>query len=221
MTEFSETSVSWGALRKAAEDATRPLPPDFYDVTVVKAEYRVASTGSNMIAVTFEVDGGAYKTRRLFTNFVLSTDNGFALGMFFRNMNAFGLDDAFFTSIQQYPIEQGMELIAQALFGRSVRTKVGVRKWQGQDRNECVEFTPRAGGGPVAPGVVTGPPSVVGPGGPGGPSAFAGPQGTLTPPSPTAQTPAVVPTTPMTPTSPTASSTPQVPGPPPPPQPAF
>lgn len=221
MTEFGGTSVSWGSLRKTAEDATRPLPPDWYDVTVVKAEFKVASTGNNMIAATLEVDSGPHTTRRLFTNFVLSVDNGFALGMFFRNMGTFGLDDAFFTGIQQYPVEQGMEMIAQALLNRSVRTKVGIRKWQGQDRNECVEFAARAGGGPVAPGVVTGPALVGGPGGPGSPSTFAGPQSTPTPSSPTAQTPSVVSTTPTTPTSPTASSTPQVPGPPPPPEPAF
>ena len=198
------TSVSWGSLKKTAEAATKPLPVDWYDVTVVKAEAKVASTGSNMVSATLEVDSGPSKTRRLFTNFVLSPDNGFALGIFFRNMAAFGLDDRFFAELSQYPIEQGMDLIAQQLQGRQVRVKVGIRQWQGQDRNECQEFAARAGGGPVAPGVVTDPATVS-----GGPTA-----------GPVVAGPSATPATPTTLAGPTTPAA-QVPGPPPPPQPAF
>lgn len=205
------TSVSWGSLKKTAEDATKPLPVDWYDVTVVKAEAKVASTGSNMVSATLEVDSGPSKTRRLFTNFVLTPDNGFALGIFFRNMAAFGLDDRFFAELSQYPIEQGMDIIAQQLQGRQVRVKVGIRQWQGQDRNECQEFAPLSDAGPTAPGMVTGPARVsAGPVAPGGPTAPTSP---AAPSSPTA---------PLSPTSaPTTPTTPAVPGPPPPPQPAF
>lgn len=194
------TSVNWGALKKTAEDATRPLPNDWYVVSVVKAEAKVASTGSNMISATLEVQEGPHKTRRLFTNFVLSLENSFALGIFFRNMSAFGLDDAFFASITEYPIEQGMEIIAQNLLHRPVRVNVGIRKWQGQDRNECTEFAVIPGGGPVAPGTVSGPAFV-----PAGPTATPASTPTSTPTSPTAtpMTPTATPTTPMTPTTPT------------------
>jgi len=199
------TSVSWGALRKTAEDATKPLPVDWYDVVVVKAEHKVASTGSNMVSATMEVTSGPHKTRRLFTNFVLTPENGFALGIFFRNMAAFGIDDAFFAQLEQYPVEQGMQLLADTLMNRTARVKVGIRKWQGQDRNECQEFQ-LVTGGPTAPGVVAGP-AVVG-----------GPSGGPTPPLTPAQSPSV-PTVGSAPSAP--QSVPQVPGPPAPPQPAF
>jgi hypothetical protein len=197
------THVSWGALRKMADDATKPLPIDWYEVAVVKAEAKVYGTGSHGIAAVLEVQSGPHKTRRLFTNFVLVPENGFALGIFFRNMGAFGLDEKFFADLQQYPLEQGLELIAQALVGRGVKVKVGIRQWQGQDRNECTEFAALAGSGPVAPGMITGPASMAG--GPStGPVTSPTPSGPLTPGG----------FTPSGPASP-------VPGPPPPPEPAF
>lgn len=196
---YGETSVNWGALKKTAEDATRPLPDDWYDVTVVKSEFKLASTGSPMITATLEVDSGPHKTRRLFTNFVLTPENGFALGIFFNNMKAFGFDDNFFAQLTQsgLDLEAGMVQIAAQLQNRSARVQVGTRQWQGQDRNECKTFSARQGG-PSAPGVVTGPASFAGPTGPSSPSPAA----------------------PATPASPAATPA-TVPGPPPPPSPAF
>lgn len=205
------TSVSWGALKKTAEDATKPLPVDWYDMVVVKAEFKTASTGNLMIAAQLEVIAGPSKTRRVFTNFVLAVDNGFALSLFFRRMAAFGLDDAFFTTLEQYAPEQGMSIIAQSLVNRAARVKVGIRQWQGQDRNDCEEFAPLAQTGPQAPGIVTGPAHVAG-----------SPAVSSSPVSPTGPTISVTPTTPTTPTtSVTPTTTPSVPGPPPPPEPAF
>jgi hypothetical protein len=191
-------SVNWSALRKTAEDATKPLPEGKYNVTVVKSEFKTATTGSLMIVTTLEVDDGPAKGRRLFTNFVLAPDSPFALSMFFRNMAAFGLDEAFFNSLQQsgMSLEASMSQIAATLQNRSAQADVGIRTWQGQERNECKTFTPKLGGGPAAPGAAIGPATLSGPAAPSVGSAV-----------PTA-----------TPTSPTQ---PSVPGPPPPPEPAF
>lgn len=136
------TSKSWGDLKKQADDASRPVPKDQYDVVVTKAELTTASTGSLMIKSQMKIVGGPYNNRTLFTNFVLSTENSIALSIFFKNMAAFGLDDAFFGSLAgpDSDPEVGMQTVAVTLVGRTARADVSIRTWQGQDRNEVGQF---------------------------------------------------------------------------------
>lgn len=203
------TTVSWNSLKKTAEDATRPLPADWYDITVTKAEAVKASTGADMIRCTFRVNSGPAESRTLFTNFVFSPDSAFAMSIFFRNMAAFGIGDDFFNQMTSsgMSVEAGMQLIAQTLLNQQARVEVGTRNWQGQDRNECARFAPAGSGvaGPGAPG--TGGPVAPGLGGPvapglGGPPTPA--PGVPSAPVTTLTAPGLItpPATPATPTPP-------------------
>jgi hypothetical protein len=151
------TSQTWQSLKKQADDASKPLPDDWYEVTVAKAEVKTASTGSLMIVAQLAVTAGPHTNRRLFNNFVLSVDSSFALSMFFKNMTAFGLDDNFFA---QLPVNgddwsPGLQLVAEALLGRNAKAQVGTRTWNGQERNEILQLAQSTRVGAPTVNVVT------------------------------------------------------------------
>jgi len=107
----------------------------------VKSEVKQAqSSGADMIVVQLEIDEGPAKGKMLFNNIVLTPDNAFALMMFFKKLAAFGVDDNVLA--QQPSIQQ----IAEMLKGRRVICVVGIRTWQGADRNEVNEYRPLAAG---------------------------------------------------------------------------
>lgn len=152
------SSTQWSQLRKQAEDATRPLPNDFYDVEVAKTEAtNAASSGAPMIKATLKVAGGPHDGRTLWHNFTLS-ENTFAMSLFFAHLAAFGLDDQFFKGLEtaNAGVESDMRTIANTLIGRIARAEVGTKQWQGQDRNEIKQFkaaqgSPLSVGGPAVP----------------------------------------------------------------------
>lgn len=137
------SGVNWTDLKKTADDATKPLPNDWYDVVVKKAEYKVAGTGADMIATQFVVDSGPYGGRTLFTNIVLTPDSPMAMNFFFQRMAALGVDGNFFSQLSASGLDMAASLtaIAEAIKGRALRVKTDIRKWQGQDRNDIVEMT--------------------------------------------------------------------------------
>lgn len=148
------TKTTWGALRQTAEDATKPLPADWYDVAIEKSEATTASTGSPMIKVTLVVTSGAQaNNRKVWTQFVLKADSPFALTMFFKNLAAFGLGETFFDSLPDN-IEEGLPLIANTLVGRTARAKIEPRAYQGVERDNVTELAPGTGGGQVS-GIAT------------------------------------------------------------------
>ena len=165
---------SWADLRKQGEDASKPLPDGWYNVQVVKADATEASTGSPMIKTQLRVTDGPHATRVLFTQFVLSVESPFALSIFFKNMGALGLNDAFFDNLMgaESDPKVGMVTVAANMIGRTARAEVGSRTWQGREMNEVKslaegEFNPgmpkNNGGSVVSP---TGIPTI-----PGGPQA--------------------------------------------------
>ena len=184
------SEIDWSALQKEAASAG-VLPDGSYDVIITEATSSPSSTGKPMIKVKFRVTAGPHKDKPIWNQFVVSPESPIALRIFFSHMAALGLDSSFFAS------QPSMDVVAKNLVNRAATIELGTRQWQGQDRNEVKSISTSAAGGPVAPGVVTGPPV------PG-----ASP---MTPPAPMA-TPA-----PMTPPVPTTPGTPPTP----PPTPAF
>lgn len=185
-------SVAWGQLKQTADDAIRPLDVGTYLFLCSKAEHRRASTGAHMVVANLNVQGGPKHGKSLMHNFVFSPDNSFALAMWFRNFEAFGIDSNFFTALTGN-LDQDMPMIASALVGRTAMATVSIRKFQGQDRNQFDSFAPAVGvnammSGPTA-GVTSGAPSVptptagINPGVPGVPGV---PQGIPTPAVPSA-----------------------------------
>lgn len=192
------SEVNWAQLRKDADDATKPVPADSYDLVVEKANWKKAQTGADMIVVQFKVDTGAQRGKTIFTNLVFSPEKAFALNMFFKNLEAMGIGADFFASLQQTgaSVESALTTIAQTIVGRNVRAQVGISTYQGQDRNQIEGMTPPT----TAPGGLPGGPAPVvasAPGLPLTPAANTPP----VPPTPSAA-PGAVDTSPAAPPTP-------------------
>ena len=179
------TPVSWADLMNNAKGQLEPVPDGEYDAKVVDAEDTTSTTGKLMFKVKFEITSGPHSPRKVPTQLVVSDDNPMALAIFFRNMNSLGLNEAFFT---QNPAPAQ---IASALQNRTCRINIGRRTWQGVERNEVKAILPPLGGGPVAPGVATGPAVPMptgmptpGPAAPSTPTVGAGPTVGATPSTP-------------------------------------
>lgn len=133
------------AMQQANKASFDPLPPGGpYDVAVESAEPTQASTGKPMIKVKYRVETGPHAGRPIWNNFVWSSDSDVALAIFFRHMSFHGLDSAFFAT------NPAWEQVAERLVGRRVRLELGLRKWQGADRNEVTNVLPPTDAAPVA-----------------------------------------------------------------------
>lgn len=171
--------LDWGALQSEAKSAG-VIPAGDYNVVVTETTATTSSTGKPMIKVKMRVTEGPQKDKPVWTQFVISAESPMALRMFFMHMAAFGLDSSFF---DQKP---GLDQVAANLMNRAATVTLDIRQWNGADRNEVKGIKVASAGGPLAPGVVTGPP-VLG----ATPTNSASPLATPTtqPPAPSATTP--------------------------------
>jgi hypothetical protein len=131
--------ANFSDLLKAAADAGfSNCPPGTYDVQVVEGEAKTTSAGKDMIVVKFQIIGGPHGGRKVPNNFVISPENATALGFFFRHMRALGLDEDFFNK------NPSPQQVASALVGKQCRIEVGVRQWNGEDREDVKKIMPPA-----------------------------------------------------------------------------
>jgi hypothetical protein len=156
------------ALADAKSASFEALPKGDYNIEVASADAVTAATGRPMIKCKMKVIDGPYQNRPVMTQFVLVIDNPNALSMFFRNMKNFGIDEAFFAQMGQMG---SLEPVAAALVGRRAQVTLGIRPWNGEDRNEVTNIKKYTG----APGTATGPSAPGMPGMPpmGGPDPIA------------------------------------------------
>jgi len=125
--------TTWGDLLKEAGTVTQgydPLPSGTYDVTVEKAEHKIAQSGKSMFEVQFKVISGPHANRFVWNRFVVVPDSPRALAYFFSNMRALGLDSDFFAA------SPSDDVVASALVGRTVTIEVGQTEYNGALRNE-------------------------------------------------------------------------------------
>jgi hypothetical protein len=196
------------AIQDAKSASFEALPAGDYDVEVAEATGTRSSNGKPMIKTLMKVLSGGYTGRQVWNNFVLSMENPQAMAIFFRHMKCFKLDENFFASLGA---NGSMDAVATALVGRRARLTLGIREWNGENRNEVKQIKPFTGAPASAgPTPTAGP---VGPSGPGAASYGPGPAG-----------PAPLPPAPMMPTGPAAAPqgypAPLAAAPVPPPQPA-
>lgn len=123
------TSIAWGKMHK---DATTVLEGDFLAV-IEKATAAQSQNGNPCIKAVVKIVSGPYAGRSIPANFTL-TDK--SQGLFFANMKQLGLDTEFFMSIDG----QGMEPVAAAIAGLSVEIKVEKRTWNGQERENIMQW---------------------------------------------------------------------------------
>ena len=132
----SGDTINWGQLMKESGGAAEPLPNGDYDCKVTRADAAKTSNGKLMFKLTFEVIAGPHTRRKIWGNQTVSPENPTALGIFFSQMKALGLDANFFGA-QPSPGQ-----VAGAMEGRFARVNVGQRTWQGQLRNEVKSIKP-------------------------------------------------------------------------------
>lgn len=132
------SGFSFADLQKVADEAGFALVPNgTYEAVVSKGAKAVKSQNDkDMIKVAFDILPGQPAKGKVFTQFVLSPENPVALGFFFRNMEALGLNREYFAS------NPSMEQVAAALEGRTARIEVSTREWNGSDRNEVKSVKP-------------------------------------------------------------------------------
>jgi hypothetical protein len=130
-------------LQQAKTASFDALPKGDYDAECVEATATMSSTGKPMIKTKWEVITGPYARRKFFNNFNLTLGNETALAIFFRNMKNLGLTESFFTSIGAAADPLGP--VAAALVGRRGRFTLGIRPWQGEDRNQVEGIKPLVG----------------------------------------------------------------------------
>ena len=180
------TEIDWAALQGAAKGQLEPIPPGQYLCTIIDAQATQTQTGKPMFKVKFQVAEGPHAPRKVWNNFTVSEENPMALAIFFRQMEAMGLNANFFAA------KPTNAQVAQALMNRQCMLTLGTREWQGVTQNSVTGVAPPLGGGPIAPGVATGVATPL-------PTASASPLPTAAP-MPTAANP--LPATPPLPTSP-------------------
>lgn len=134
-------SANFSDLLKAAEDAGFSLcPVGDHDVKIVSAEAKKSAAGKDMILIKYEVTSGPHAGRKVLNNIVISPENANALGFFFRNMRAMGLDSAYFAA------NPTVQKVAADLAGKLCRITVGRREWNGEEREDVKKIMPPATG---------------------------------------------------------------------------
>jgi hypothetical protein len=133
-------SMNWSDLLQQAEagGSYEAIPEGTYNALVIDAVAKPSSTGKPMIVATFEVQGGPHAGRRVWNNFVITRDNANALAWFFKHMNALGLNKEFFA------LNPSLEACAEQLKGKHCVIHVGVRTWNGENRNNVDKVSPPA-----------------------------------------------------------------------------
>lgn len=186
------------AIQDAKSASFEALPIGDYDVETIEATATRSSNGKPMIKAKMRVIVGPYAQRTIFNNFVLSVENPQAMAIFFRHMKCFGLTEEFFAALGS---AGSMDTVASTLVGRRARLTLGIRQWNGEDRNDVTQVKPYTGapsGGPTGPAPLS--------------PATAGPAAASVAPAP-APTPAPLPAPTHAPTPPAATPQPLPPPP--------
>lgn len=144
--------MNWGALYDSAGEADKPLPNGSYNVEVTKAEAKTTKNGKPMFSLSAKVLDGPHAGRFVWHNLTVTVENPNAMRMFFLNMAAFGLGDAFF---KRSPAPNNTD-VANALVGRRAQFDVGTQTsgaYAGRNEVKSVKAATIPGAsGPSVPG---------------------------------------------------------------------
>lgn len=189
------SSFQWDDLMQAADDAGFTVVPAMAGVSARVATATAAKTSDgkkDQIKVRFTLEEGPYAGKSVFNNFVISPENGSALGFFFRHMAALGLTREWFAT------KPSMAQVAEALVGRECLIDIVIDTWVGEERNKVSAVKPPRNGSNPAPRAMSG--GMPTPGVPGPVPSSS--------PVPTTPATSSLPTVPATPMPATGSTTP-------------
>jgi hypothetical protein len=146
--------IDWAKLAEGpAGQAAKILETGAYNFVVTKAVAARTNAGDkDTIKATLVVEGGPRNGTQAWHQFTITPDSEGSMAMFFRQMGAFGLDQAFFATLQRG--SAGVGQIAAALVQRRVRANVIHETYNDEPRVRLERFAKAAGPGAVpAPGV--------------------------------------------------------------------
>lgn len=136
------STINWNQYIKAAEEAGEslteftPIPADDYAAKVLEAKATTSkSSGSEMIAVTWVIEGGAHAGRRLWSYLSLSEK---AVNITIKNLTTLGARTL---------MESGasLEQVAAGIVGAPATLKVIVGEYQGKPKNEVKSISASKG----------------------------------------------------------------------------
>jgi hypothetical protein len=139
--------MSFAELQKIAQTADvswEVLPSGEYLGKVVEVGTTPSAGGKRMWTIKFEVAEGPKAGAKVWNRITLSPENPNALAFFFKDMAALGIT---MEVLQHDPSD---EQIAQMMTDRMVWLKVGIKPYQGTDRNEVLGMKAHQGGAPVS-----------------------------------------------------------------------
>lgn len=129
--------INWGALLDDSNDAFEVLPVGKYRMKVVKASAAMSSTSKLMFKVVLEVINGPKTGKAVYNNITMTTDNKKALYMFFQNMAALGVTEAY---LRQEP-RPAPEQVASKMLGAVADVVIDHSVWQGRTRENVKSMT--------------------------------------------------------------------------------
>lgn len=129
-------SLNFADLMKQA-GPIEALPIGDYDVVCKTAEATSTKSGEKpMIKAKFSVESGPHAGRTIYWNAVISQENATALRIFFEQMDALGLNSAFFAS------SPSLEAVAQNLVGKRAKFNVAHRQYNGKAQVDVKRVSP-------------------------------------------------------------------------------
>jgi len=124
------STIDWREVIAVANKAgaTEIVPPGKYLAEAESVTATTSSTGKAMWKIRFKIANGPQEGNKVFTQIVLSPGNNKAIGMFMRNLSAFGVSKDFLAT------DPTNEAIAEAMEGRVVEIEVEADSWRGEPR---------------------------------------------------------------------------------------
>lgn len=142
-----KSTLDWDAiLDETADvevsDSFEPLPTGDYEAIVLEVEPKTASTGNEMLAVTFKIIGddahdGEFLNRRVWTNIVFAVSNPRAMALTIKRLNALGISREWLANNRPSQAQ-----IARKITGAECQIAVGQREWESKIRNEVNSIKP-------------------------------------------------------------------------------
>jgi hypothetical protein len=123
-------------------DSFEPLPIGDYSAIVLEVEPKTASTGNEMLAVTFKITedpdhDGEFENRRVWTNIVFAVSNPRAMALTIKRLNALGISREWLANNRPSQAQ-----IARKITGAEAIIAVGQREWESKVRNEVNAIKP-------------------------------------------------------------------------------
>lgn len=137
------------SFKELSKDANTVLTGD-HEVVITKTEVAKSQNGKPMIKCDLKVTTGPFAGRVIKHNFTISADNPNAMKMFFAQMTALGLDEAYFDN------DPPMAQVAGDLLGRTATATLEPNTWQGVTREQVKTWKPSNGLGGVVPSALGG-----------------------------------------------------------------